>query len=189
MSDEVKITKNISDDVINFENKEEFFKYYEEHKEDVDKMKTRGLNIKFKIPGFKIGRKKDELVLIQLKKTKEEKEQMMKEIEENNAPKDDLTKSLMSEPPHDVTPEPPQKYGHNLISFVPDSDLVFDILAKLDKIQIQVEKNYQLLEGLYITSQNQQLDPRSIYTQSVNANERPSNPDSNRFTNSFRGYL
>ena len=189
MSDEVKITKNISDEVINFENKEEFFKYYEEHKEDVDKMKTRGLNIKFKIPGFKIGRKKDELVLIQLKKTKEEKEQMMKEIEENNSPKDEVVKELTKEPPHVASPEPPQKYGHNLINFIPDSDLVFDIIAKLDKIQTQVEKNYQLLEGLYVNSQNHQLDMRSINTHPVNMNERPGNTESVRFNNSFRGYL
>ena len=67
MSEEVKVIANISDDVISFETKEEFLRYYNKNKESVDAIKTRGLNLKFKIEGYKIGRQKEKIVLIPTK--------------------------------------------------------------------------------------------------------------------------
>ena len=64
MSDSIKIFQNLSDDVIEFESKEQFMNYYERNKKEIDEMKTRGINVKFKIPGYKIGRKNNNLILI-----------------------------------------------------------------------------------------------------------------------------
>ena len=49
MSDSIKIFQNLSDDVIEFESKEQFMNYYERNKKEIDEMKTRGINVKFKI--------------------------------------------------------------------------------------------------------------------------------------------
>ncbi|KAL7716299.1 hypothetical protein QTN25_006290 [Entamoeba marina] len=56
--------KNISDDVQLFESKQEFEKYYNKHQDDVDTMSTRGLNVKYKIEGFTLGRKAGKLMFI-----------------------------------------------------------------------------------------------------------------------------
>ena len=176
MTEELKISKNLSDDIVTFENKEEFFKYYEEHKEDVDKMKTRGLNIKYKIPGFKIGRKKEQLVLIQLKKKQEEvKEEPKEEVKEDVKEEEETPKT--------TTPEQPK------LNKMDEHNLIFDIIARLDKLEVAFEKNFQLLEAIYLNIQSQQVDSRSCLSQSVNMNERPSNQEVNRFNNSFRGFL
>lgn len=63
MTDPIKVFNNISDNVINFESKEEFMRYYSKNKETIDNMPTRGLNKKFLINGFKLGRIKKELTL------------------------------------------------------------------------------------------------------------------------------
>jgi hypothetical protein len=44
-----------------------FLQHYQSNKEEIDKMKTRGLNTKFKIKGYKIGRIKGNITLISLK--------------------------------------------------------------------------------------------------------------------------
>ena len=55
--------KNLYEETKEFNNKEEFLNYYETHKKEIDEMKTRGLNIKFHINGYKIGRKQNKLIL------------------------------------------------------------------------------------------------------------------------------
>ena len=66
-SDKPVVLENVSDNVITFNSKEEFLTYYHNNREEVNKIKTRGLNIKYKINGFKIGRQKGKIVLIPLK--------------------------------------------------------------------------------------------------------------------------
>ncbi len=63
----IKTFENLSDNVIEFETKQEFMRYYDQNKDMIDKMHTRGINSKFKINGFKIGRKNKELILFPMK--------------------------------------------------------------------------------------------------------------------------
>ena len=62
-SDSIKVFSNLSDNVESFETKEDFMRYYERNKELIDKMPTRGINTKYKIDGYKIGRSKNQLML------------------------------------------------------------------------------------------------------------------------------
>lgn len=62
-SDSIKVFSNLSDNVESFETKEDFMRHYERNKELIDKMPTRGLNTKYKIDGYKIGRSKNQLML------------------------------------------------------------------------------------------------------------------------------
>ena len=63
------VIQNVSDNVINFNSKDEFLTYYHNNREEVNSIKTRGLNLKYKINGFKIGRQKGKIVLIPLKES------------------------------------------------------------------------------------------------------------------------
>ena len=63
----IKTFENLSDNVIEFETKQEFMRYYDQNKDMIDRMHTRGINSKFKIKGFKIGRKNKELILFPMK--------------------------------------------------------------------------------------------------------------------------
>ena len=67
MTEQITTCENLSDNVVEFETREEFTEYYEKNKEEIDKMATRGLNIKYKIPGYKIGRKKNIITFIPVK--------------------------------------------------------------------------------------------------------------------------
>ena len=69
MSESIPIFENLSDHVISFDTKEEFERYYNKNKESIDKMKTRGLNKKFTITGYKIGRLKGNIMLYPLNNT------------------------------------------------------------------------------------------------------------------------
>ena len=71
MTSDVKVFSNLYDEVMTFESKEEFNRYYAKNKESIDKMATRGLNVKFKINGYKIGRSKGELILYPVKDSHE----------------------------------------------------------------------------------------------------------------------
>ena len=66
-SDKIEVYENISDNVRKFNNKEEFMSYYENHKSEIDSMKTRGLNMKYTIPGFKIGKRANKITLYPIK--------------------------------------------------------------------------------------------------------------------------
>lgn len=68
----LEVFHNLSDDVIMFESKHKFEKYYDKHREEIDGMKTRGLNVKYKIDGFTLGRKKGNLLFIPKKEVVEE---------------------------------------------------------------------------------------------------------------------
>lgn len=50
-------------EIKNFETKEEFMKYYEEHKEEIDQLQTKELNKQFKINECKISRNKNKIVI------------------------------------------------------------------------------------------------------------------------------
>ena len=62
----VKVVQNICDDVKEFDNKEDFIKYYELNQNTLKDVSTCMLNKKFKINGYHIGRKQGELQLIPL---------------------------------------------------------------------------------------------------------------------------
>lgn len=62
-SESVTVFENLSDNIITFNSKEQFMNYYDKNKETIDNMKTRGLNTKFKIDGYRIGRKNNNLIL------------------------------------------------------------------------------------------------------------------------------
>ena len=70
MNNSIKVFQNIGDNVICFDTKEDFMKHYNKNKETIDGMSTRGLNVKYKIEGFKIGRSKGEIILYPLKESK-----------------------------------------------------------------------------------------------------------------------
>lgn len=59
----MSIYKKQSEDSKTFESAEEFLKYYENNRKDIDALHTRSLNLKFKINGHTIGRKKGEIIL------------------------------------------------------------------------------------------------------------------------------
>ena len=81
-SDKIEVYENISDNVRKFNNKEEFMSYYENHKSEIDSMKTRGLNMKYTIPGFKIGKRANKITLYPIKDKKEDKKENKDEFQE-----------------------------------------------------------------------------------------------------------
>ena len=79
MTDEVKIFSNISDDVIEFDDKDDFQRYYAKNKDYVDKFTTRGLNVKYKIPNYKIGRSHGVITLYPLKDSQQQSSSTIKQ--------------------------------------------------------------------------------------------------------------
>ena len=65
--DPITVFENLSDNIITFDNEQEFMRYYEKNRESIDSMATRGLNTKFKIEGFKIGRRNKNIILFPIK--------------------------------------------------------------------------------------------------------------------------
>ena len=59
----MSVYKKISDDCRIFNSDSDFLKYYEKNKETIDEINTRALNLKFKINGYKIGRKEGKIIL------------------------------------------------------------------------------------------------------------------------------
>lgn len=115
MSEELKVFENLYDNIIRFENKEEFQRYYNKNKESIDAIPTRGLNIKFKIEGFKLGRQKGQIMLYPLSNSKEDQlkiledkllkttslldainEKLIKDMREINAKLKDLNDRLLN---------------------------------------------------------------------------------------------
>ena len=58
---DIKTFKNLYETTLTFNNLDEFKAYYEIHKNEIDKIPTRGLNIKYYIPGYRVGRNKGEM--------------------------------------------------------------------------------------------------------------------------------
>ena len=67
-----------------FENKKKFNEYYEENKEEIDNLKTKELNEKYKIEGFKIIRNKGKIAFRKIKETKTKTESSNDEEEVKN---------------------------------------------------------------------------------------------------------
>ena len=62
----VEVLKRIIDDVKEFDNKDDFIKYYELNKTNLKDISTCMLNNKFKIKGYHLSRQQGELKLIPL---------------------------------------------------------------------------------------------------------------------------
>ena len=71
----MSIYKKQSDDLKTFETAEEFLKYYDNNKKDIDETHTRSLNLKFKINGHTIGRKQGKLILYPKKSEQKESQE------------------------------------------------------------------------------------------------------------------
>lgn len=76
MSESIKVFENIGDNVLSFETKEDFMRHYNKNKESIDSMSTRGLNRKYHIDGFKIGRLKGEIILYPLKENETKSDEL-----------------------------------------------------------------------------------------------------------------
>ena len=66
-----------------FDNKDEFMKFYEEHKEEIDKLQTKELNKQFKINSCKISRNKNKIV-VRAESPKKKTEKKDKEVKPQN---------------------------------------------------------------------------------------------------------
>ena len=62
----IGIVERASENMKEFQTKEEFINYYELHKTELDALSTCMLNKKFKIAGYHLGREKKQLKLIPL---------------------------------------------------------------------------------------------------------------------------
>ena len=62
----IEVIQNICDDVKEFDNKEDFIKYYELNQNNLKDVSTCMLNKKFKINGYHIGRNQGKIILIPL---------------------------------------------------------------------------------------------------------------------------
>ena len=52
-----------SNEIKNFETKEEFMKFYNEHKEEIDKLTTKDINKKYIIKDCKVSKNKNKLII------------------------------------------------------------------------------------------------------------------------------
>ena len=62
----IEIVKRCSNDVKEFNSKEDFINYYDNHRTELDALSTCMLNKKFKIDGYHLGRSNKQLKLIPL---------------------------------------------------------------------------------------------------------------------------
>ncbi len=81
---------------MNFETKDEFMKYYNEHKEEMDKLKTVDLNKRYKIKDSKVSRTKNVLTFkpIVVKPTPIKKDDATHSIRKNNARQEQADKNI-----------------------------------------------------------------------------------------------
>lgn len=68
-------------EIVEFETKQDFNDYYKEHKEELDELKTKELNNKFKVIGHKIIRNKGKIAFRKIKETKNSSESENSEIQ------------------------------------------------------------------------------------------------------------
>ena len=64
----MSIYKKQSEDPKIFDSPEEFLKYYDNNRKDIDSIHTRSLNLKYKINNHTIGRKQGKLILYPINK-------------------------------------------------------------------------------------------------------------------------
>ena len=93
MSTEVDVYETLSDNVVRFDNKDQFIAYYKMNSKQIDEMPTRGLNIKYQIKGYKLGRKGGKITLIPTRGN------ISAPIEEKPQPQREITESKRSVPP------------------------------------------------------------------------------------------
>ncbi len=80
-----------------FENKDEFMKYYEQHREEIDKLTTKQLNSVYKIESCKIARNKNKIIVrSNSPKNKDNKEDKPKEQKHKEIKPADLNKMIDS---------------------------------------------------------------------------------------------
>ena len=61
----IEIKEPFKTDVIEFTNTDDFTKYYREHEDEFNNVSTYKLNVRYKIPGYKISKKdKKEIILV-----------------------------------------------------------------------------------------------------------------------------
>ena len=99
----VEVVKNICDDVKEFDNKEDFIKFYELNQNTLKDVSTCMLNKKFKINGYHIGRKQGQIQLIPLNlyrpsayKVNQEDNQIILKLDVINEKLDVLNKNIKS---------------------------------------------------------------------------------------------
>jgi len=68
-------------EVVEFETKQDFNDYYKEHQKELDELKTKELNNKFKVVGHKIIRNKGKIAFRKIKETKNSSESENSEIQ------------------------------------------------------------------------------------------------------------
>jgi hypothetical protein len=97
----IGIVKRGSDDVKEFNNKEDFINYYDNHKTELDALSTCMLNKKFKIDGYHLGRSNKQLKLIPLNlyrpseyQVNQENNMISMKIDVLNSKIDNLTKLI-----------------------------------------------------------------------------------------------
>ena len=84
---QIKIIEKYSPDIINFETKEDFIEYLDQHREELNKLSTCKLNKLCKIKGYHITKLKGEISLRSTQttediETKSQSERIMNEIED-----------------------------------------------------------------------------------------------------------
>ena len=97
----ISVVKRGSDDVKEFDNKEDFINYYDNHRTELDALSTCMLNKKFKIDGYHLGRSNKQLKLIPLNlyrpseyQVNQENNMLNMKIDVLNQKIDNLTKIL-----------------------------------------------------------------------------------------------
>ena len=60
----IEVIEPYNPQIVEFENVDDFNIYYSTHKEEFDKMSTQKLNTKYKIPGYRLTKKENNLKLI-----------------------------------------------------------------------------------------------------------------------------
>ena len=97
----IGIVKRGSDDVKEFNNKEDFINYYDNHKTELDALSTCMMNKKFKIEGYHLGRSNKQLKLIPLNlyrpseyQVNQENNMISMKIDVLNSKIDNLTKLI-----------------------------------------------------------------------------------------------
>lgn len=74
-SDTTKVFRYLYQTTTNFDSKESWDKFYAKNKEDIDAMTTNALNIKYKVDGYRFGRKQKQLFLFPVVKKEEKLEE------------------------------------------------------------------------------------------------------------------
>ena len=97
----ISIVKRGSDDVREFNSKEDFINYYDNHRTELDQLSTCMLNKKFKIEGYHLSRSNKQLKLIPLNlyrpseyQVNQENNMISMKIDVLNQKIDNLTKLL-----------------------------------------------------------------------------------------------